>query len=336
MRFSPQQLERAQSENICPAILLEDPQCAIVYPDDMPASDDALFFLHFESDKPRGFTNKGSSMRLQYVRVCEEAFCWLLSAKTSNGETPLLKSDPTAGWPVDFYGGSPIGQWWTMDAVKLEQVKFSQHWNKGTPHTAGSVDNIMVHLSRAECRQDAVMRRSEALVHKASQQMVAKMDGVTDVLMHIAENAQQTALKVHEIERQQKDVNDIIADLQQQVSELQRASSSQPEPRQSTAPLTPDGPAPSTSVTIDGHEVNIDELESPMAVRWWQSKQRYADVWLPPQRAVYDVDKQSFTVDLQSRWCATEPEHRGVCLRYLSFCKRQHKNGDDRKRRRRW
>ena len=95
--FSPQQLARAQKENICPAILLEDPQCAIVYPEDTPTSDDALFFLHFEGDKPRGFTNKGTSMRLQYVRVCEEAFCWLLSAKSSDGETPLLESDPTAG-----------------------------------------------------------------------------------------------------------------------------------------------------------------------------------------------------------------------------------------------
>ena len=209
---------------------------------------------------------------------------------------------------------------------------------KGRP--PASVDDIMIHLSRTESRQDALMRRSEALVHRASQNMVMKLDGVSNVLTHIAENAQQTALRINEVERQQKDTNDIIADLQRQVCELQgRASPSHPEPRQSTAaPTTPDGPVPAASVAIDGREVCIDELETPMAVRWWQSKRRWVDAWLPPQRAVFDVDRNEYTVDLQSRRHAQEPDYCAISVRYLSFCKDQGKNepGDRRKRQRRW
>ena len=87
------------------------------------------------------------------------------------------------------------------------------------------------------------------------------------------------------------------------------------------APVTPDGPAPVSSIKIDGFDVNTEDLDSPMAIRWWQSKHRYTDVWLPPQRAVFDVDQQDYSVDLQTRWHTQEPEHRGVCVRYLSFSK---------------
>ena len=339
--FSQQQLERAQREDICPAIQLEDPHCAIMFPVDLPASDDSVFLLHFDNDKPNGFTTKADTMRLKYVKVCDQAYCWQLSVKTTKGEVfALLKSDPTSAWPVNWHGGSGVEQYWTMDDRKLDHVRFSQHPMGGTKGRPASVDDIMVHLSRTESRQDALMRRSEALVHRASQTMVAKMDGVTDVLTHIAENAQQTALRIHEVERQQRSTNEIIADLQRQVSELQeRASPTDPEPRQSTAaPTTPDGPVPSTSVKIDGHEVCIDELKSPMPVRWWQGKRRYADVWLPPQRAVFDVDRHEYTVDLQSRWQAQGAVHCATSVRYLSFCKKQSKNGqgDRRKRQRRW
>lgn len=210
-----------------------------------------------------------------------------------------------------------------MDDQKLDHVKFSRHPTGNTKGPSpASVNDIMIHLSRTESRQDALMRRSEALVHRTAQNMVMKIDNVSNALVHIAENAQQTALKIYEIEQRQNDTKDVIADLQRQVTELQgpRASSSQPEPQQSSAaPLTPDGPVLSTTVKIDGFEVDIDLLESPMAVRWWQGTHRYIDVWLPPQRAVFDIDRHAYTVDLKSHWHSQVPEHRGVCVRYLGF-----------------
>ena len=81
--LSQQQLERAQRENCCPQIQLEDPDCKVAYPMGMPVSDDSLFFLHFGRDKPKGYTNRARTMRLLYAMVCEEGFCWQLSAKTA-------------------------------------------------------------------------------------------------------------------------------------------------------------------------------------------------------------------------------------------------------------
>ena len=202
-------------------------------------------------------------------------------------------------------------------------------------------------ITRLEVRQDALTRRREALADKQSQRMMLKIDGVTELLHHVVASSQQTTHQLselehnqHALEEHQKACSAVVADLQRQVRELQQrvtSSTTSPLPTSQTATEPQDGsfgfadgkPAPTRSITVDGYEVAVEELTEPMPMFWWVKGQSHR-AWLPPQKAVFDIDQKGFTVDLLSRPRANEPDYRAIPVRYLSFC-----DGKPRKRQRR-
>ena len=358
LQLTDQQWERARREDICPAILLEDPHALLEYPCEPMNSerDPSLFLLHFQGNEPTHYNNWAlPSLRLEYVPINEgdkEGRCWMLLALLDGTQIPtaLMRSDPTALWPLGFHGSSGIEHYWTPDGKSpLEQVKFSPYPTKDqVTKQSGSEPHMAEHLiSRLEVRQDALTRRREALADKQSQRMMLKIDGVTELLHHVVASSQQTTHQLselehnqHALEEHQKACSAVVADLQRQVRELQQrvtSSTTSPLPTSQTATEPQDGsfdfadgkPAPTRSITVDGYEVAVEELTEPMPMFWWVKGQSHR-AWLPPQKAVFDIDQKGFTVDLLSRPRANEPDYRAIPVRYLSFC-----DGKSRKRQRR-
>lgn len=343
--FTREQWELARLQDICPVIQLEDPNCNIEFPSDLAlgANEPSVFFLSFEDRAPTGYVNMARSLRLDYVPVNEngDARCWLLRA----GADAIMRSDPTAVWPVNFHGNSGIKCYWSVDGqTVLENVQFTEYASlKQTekpviePQCAAA---IISHVSRMETRQDVLARRKEALAHKESQQMLAKIEGVANLLHNIVDNAHQTTTKIQALEKKQDVFGEVVADLQRRVQQLQQAPSpstataQEPEWWDSESPgASADGTKPTTTVTVGGYEVALERLGAPVAIYWWVNGQSYKR-WMPRQRAVFELDKQCFTVDLQSSPNAQEPEHRGIPVRFLSF---QNNDGSPKKRHRsRW
>ena len=123
LQLTDQQWERARREDICPAILLEDPHALLEYPCEPVTSerDPSLFLLHFQGDEPTHYNNWAlPSLRLEYVPINEgdkEGRCWMLLALLEGTRIPtaLMRSDPTALWPLGFHGSSGIERYWTAD-----------------------------------------------------------------------------------------------------------------------------------------------------------------------------------------------------------------------------
>ncbi len=114
-----------------------------------------------------------------------------------------------------------------------------------------------------------------------------------------------------------------IAEVRQELAQLWASSTMASAPEEEQWPTTA-----VTKVTIDGYEVDLGVLESPIPVNWWNYDHN-EKAWLPAQTPVWDIDKQGYTVDLQSAWGEDPPAHRAVSVRFLTYRR------GDRKRRRR-
>ena len=102
LQLTDQQWERARREDICPAILLEDPHALLEYPCEPVTSerDPSLFLLHFQGDEPTHYNNWAlPSLRLEYVPINEgdkEGRCWMLLALLEGHADP---NGADAIWP---------------------------------------------------------------------------------------------------------------------------------------------------------------------------------------------------------------------------------------------
>ena len=88
------------------------------------------------------------TMRLLYVKVCEEGFCWQLSAKTAalgGKEVPLMRSDKTAGWPLNWHGGTGIEHYWSMAGAKLDSGKVAESL---ADYSSLSINDILCNVLR--------------------------------------------------------------------------------------------------------------------------------------------------------------------------------------------
>lgn len=164
--------------------------------------------------------------------------------------------------------------------------------------------------------------------------MLARFDGVHSLLHNIVDSAQRNNSKILEIERTQQVFTSVVADLQKQVHQLQQAptASSSQDPGQPAWPSADAHPGGGV-IKIDGHDVAVNMLDAPLKVYWWYNGQSY-QLWMPRQTAVFDVDRQHYTVDLQSHWYL-EPDHHAVPVHYLGLSFRKN-DGNQKKRRRHW
>ena len=132
-----------------------------------------------------------------------------------------------------------------------------------------------------------------------------------EAVLQQSQEAQQEMATVHEK----------FAAVQRELERLRASSSSAEDSDWPTATTT--------KIEIDGYEVDVGSLASPVALKWWNYG-RYEKVWLPPQTPVFDVERHGYTVDVQSSWGMSVPDHRAVSVRFLSF----RSEGSSRKRRR--
>ena len=177
-------------------------------------------------------------------------------------------------------------------------------------------------------RVDALQAQQQEF-EQSSQRMSNDFQNIACDFQSVVNTHQETQRQVdavlqhsHEARQEMAAVHEKFAEVQQELEKLRAASASAEGSDWPTATTT--------RITIDGYEVDVGTLDSPMALNWWNYG-RNEKVWLPPQTPVFDVEKQEFSVDVQNSWGMSVPDHCAVSVRFLSF----RSEGSSRKRRRR-
>ena len=175
-------------------------------------------------------------------------------------------------------------------------------------------------------RVDALQVQQQEL-EQNSQRMRHDFHNITCDFQTVANIHQETQRQVEAILQQSQEAWQEMATVHERFAEVQKELE---RLRASSSAKDSDWPtATTTKIEIDGHEVDVGSLVAPMALNWWKFG-RNEKVWLPPQTPVFDVERHEYTVDVQSSWGMSVPDHCAVSVRFLSF----RSEGGSRKRRR--
>ena len=176
-------------------------------------------------------------------------------------------------------------------------------------------------------RVDALQGQQQEL-EQSSQRMNHDFQTIVCDFQAVANMHQDTQRQVEAVLQQSYEARQEMATVHEKFAEMQKDLEQLRAPP-SSAENSGWPTSTNTRIEIDGHEVDVGNLVTPMALNWWKYG-RNEKVWLPPQTPVFDVDRQGYTVDVQSSWSMSVPDHRAVRVRFLSF----RSEGSSRKRRR--
>ena len=190
-----------------------------------------------------------------------------------------------------------------------------------------TTEQTLVGQHQLHGRVDALQAQQQDF-EQNSQRMSHDFQNIACDFQTVANMHQETQRQVEAVLQQSQEARQEMATVHEKFAEVRmelerlRASSSSAE--DSDWPT-----ATTTKVAIDGYEVDVGNLATPLPLNWWNYG-RDEKVWLPPQTPIFDVDRQGYTVDVQSSWGMSMPDHRAVSVRFLSF----RSVGSSRKRRR--